>query len=927
MLGHDPGMSLLEREAQLADLAAVLDRVRTEQAGAGCLIEGEAGIGKTSLLAHCRADATGFTVLSARGADAEQAYPFGVVLQLLRPLARAVATGDDRLLTGPAGRCRDLVHDGHLVPGTDPFELHHALYWLLANAAESGPLLVAVDDAHLADDASLDFLGFLSQRVWAHPIALVVCRRPGGKKDLLAPDVPVLPMPPLTVPGAEAFVRATLPAADDAFCRAVHEATGGNPFLLREVVDAVTARELAPVAANAERVRRIVPDRVRRMALLRLADLRAEDRRLVRACAVLGEESELRLAAALAELAPDPAAGALDRVVGARILQAERGRVGFVHPLVRAAVLGDIAAGSLGVLHARAAHLLRTDGAPVEAVANHLLHCAGNGDPAAVAVLRQAAESALAGGAEEAAAELLDRALAEGVPAARPGLELALAGAVAVTDPDRAERLVREAGAHGADPADAAEAVLGLARAHQTQGRMADAARLVGGVLADVEGYPRPLRLRLFAEYVSTAALSGSDLGDALTRTLTLVDEVDPATADVAELEATAAVALQLALGGHERQALRLAERALAGGRLIDLAGGGSPALSMCTGALHTGGEFARDLAVADLAMADARRRGSPAGFAMTSYIRATALYPQGRVEEAIADAEAAIAGAAEGWQQYLPAAYGYLALSLAERGAAAEGLARMAAITEAEWAGTPLFGIFLGVRGKVRLQAGQTAEALADFETWRRLWPVPSVCFWGEWRSSMSEALARLGRPTEGLALAEEELALLGADAPAYGVGRAQRARALCLAGTEQVAALEDALATLEATASHLDRIRTMVDLGAARRRTGRRTAARDVLRAAIGETERLGLIALHGRATEELEAAGGRPRRPMQTGPDSLTPSEARVARMAASGLSNREIAAALFVTPKAVSYHLGNVYRKLAVAGREQLAEHVG
>jgi DNA-binding CsgD family transcriptional regulator len=137
----------------------------------------------------------------------------------------------------------------------------------------------------------------------------------------------------------------------------------------------------------------------------------------------------------------------------------------------------------------------------------------------------------------------------------------------------------------------------------------------------------------------------------------------------------------------------------------------------------------------------------------------------------------------------------------------------------------------------------------------------------------------------------------------------------------------LRDAVAVLERSAAKLELARALVDLGALQRAHGDDSGAREPLRTALDRAHRFGATALERRARDELIATGARPRSAVITGVDALTPGERRTAVMAASGLSNRQIAEELFVTVKAVQWHLRNVYRKLGISGREQLGEALG
>lgn len=189
-------------------------------------------------------------------------------------------------------------------------------------------------------------------------------------------------------------------------------------------------------------------------------------------------------------------------------------------------------------------------------------------------------------------------------------------------------------------------------------------------------------------------------------------------------------------------------------------------------------------------------------------------------------------------------------------------------------------------------------------------------------WRSDAALAAGRLGEQADARRLADEELRLALQFGAPRSIGVPLRTRGLVVGGEKGLEPLRAAVAALEGSPSELELCRALVDLGAAVRRQGRRSEAREPLRRALDMARRLGTRALERRAGEELLASGARPRRRDLSGPDSLTPSERRVAALAAGVMTNREIAQELFVTVKAVQWHLRNIYRKLDIASREGL-----
>jgi DNA-binding CsgD family transcriptional regulator len=189
-------------------------------------------------------------------------------------------------------------------------------------------------------------------------------------------------------------------------------------------------------------------------------------------------------------------------------------------------------------------------------------------------------------------------------------------------------------------------------------------------------------------------------------------------------------------------------------------------------------------------------------------------------------------------------------------------------------------------------------------------------------WRSDAALAHLALGARAEARALAAEEVALAQAYNAPRTLGIALRAAGLAEGGRRGIELLRQAVGVLEGSGARLEHARAMTDLRAALRRAGQRAESRETLRPALDLAHRCGALALTERARTELVAAGGRPRRLVLSGLDSLTPSERRVAQLAAVGLSNRDIAQNLFITTRTVEGHLTHAYQKLAITSREQL-----
>ena len=376
------------------------DRCGARGSGGGVVVEGPAGIGKSAVLAAARRSAQdGATrFLRARGAELERDFAFGVVRQLFEPVLHEASPAErDDLLQGPARlAARVLGLPGALQEGEAPaatpdasFTVLHGLYWLCANLAADQLVVLSVDDAHWADTSSLRFLTYLLPRLEELKIALVVATRPeaeGEEAHLLATltadaRAEVLQPAPLSLAAVGRLVHEGLGVAPDpTFTAACHRATGGSPFLVRELVEALGAEGMSPDARTAARVEAVGARTARRWIQLRLGRLPAPAARLARAVAVL-ERAELPRAAALAELDLAAAAEAADTLVAAGILEPGR-PLAFVHPLVRAGVYEELAVAERSLAHRRAAELMDGEPAGEEHAAEHLLATEPAGDRA-----------------------------------------------------------------------------------------------------------------------------------------------------------------------------------------------------------------------------------------------------------------------------------------------------------------------------------------------------------------------------------------------------------------------------------------------------------------------------------------------------------------------------------------------------------------
>lgn len=932
---------LLERDAELARIE---ERLRAGVEGSGSLLflEGAAGIGKTALVRAAveRGRELGLEVLAARGSELERGFAYGVVRQLFEPVVLALGRRDrERLLAGAAARAAALFDVEVEVDGRDAlldpsFAVLHGLYWLCANLSRRSPLLLAVDDAHWSDHPSLRFLHFLASRVEELPIAVVVAARSSDTPErnalldsLAAGAAPaVTRLAPLSEDAVGALVALRLGVVPDpAFVRACHIATGGVPFLVQELVREAAAAGMEPSATAAPRVAALAPAGVARSIALRLGRLSPDARELARATAVLGEV-DLRLGAAFAGIDPRLAAVAADELVAAGLL--EEGRpLRFLHPIVRAAVEGDLPPGERARRHADAARRLVEERAPPEGIASHLLMADPAGDDWVVESLRAAARSAVANGAPDSAVSYLRRALAE-PPSDRLRqrvlLELGFAESYA-GEAGAAERLEEALSVAEGVPAQVS-ITLALGRMLQIEGRNQEALEVFDRTVRRLAGSDRKAALALEGAALGAAQLDAETAPEAVSRIARLRRTAETESDVPTSVFGMLAVAAALANEPAETVA-RLALRALEGApKLLPEAVDRPPFFYHACAALVFAERYEPAARRMDEAIADARRLGSlPHVLALSCY-RAWLHLRNGALSEAEADSRTALETGPRPPGFHAALALAVLLDVLVERGELDAADEYDAALSLGEHFPTTIHaGWLLAARGHLRLAQSRPGEALDAllaagglFERTRALSPTVAP-----WRSSAALALHALDRRAEARALVAEELSLAQTFGGPRGLGVALRAAGLVEGGRRGIRLLGEAVRALQGSPAQLERARATLELGAALRRANRRAEGREVLRRALDLAHRLGALALVERARTELLAAGGRPRRLVVSGVEALTPSERRVAGMAASGLTNRQIAQQLFVTARTVESHLTHVYQKLGVGSRDELA----
>lgn len=906
----------MEVVARTRELAA-LEEFLAAPPPAILVLEGTAGVGKTTLweAAIASTEAAGRRVLRARPVQSEAQLSYVAVADLLEPLASDVVPR----LPEPLRRALEisLLHaqpqrEGELAPRA----VGAATAAALALLAEEGPLVLAVDDVHWLDAASSTVLGYVLRRLEGKPVHVLLAERPGEAPAALALDrAPVegmltrLAIGPMSLGALQRLLVSRLGTSPSRpALRRLHQASGGNPF---------HALELARLAITGH-----VPEAALAAVRHRLGDLPGPARRALTHAALLSAPDLETLHAALGE---DPVA-LLEPAVERELVIVRRGRVTFTHPLYASAVVADVADEERRSAHRVLAETARTE----EERARHLALATAAADPAVAERLEAAAVGAAARGAAAAAADLAAEAVrvtpaTDAEAASRRSVLHGMMTFVA-GDSEGAERILAAAVAT-APAGDRKAAALGwLGRVQHLSRSLDEAVDTYRAGIAEASGDPA-LRAELHEGLAWAALLRRRDLPQAAEDAALAVAYAREAEDSVIGADALSALfqarfllgdgypeeivaaALATRRDDFDLRSLRILRdprmhralvllgldrldearaayeealgRALAGGDE-----GGVPFVLMrLSQALHLGGDLPAARACADKGLRvalDARQR--PREASLRCFAGLYAAYA-GDLEPAREQATRGLALAAE------------MGDGIARRGGA--------------WA-----------LGLIDLLEGRPQAALEHLEPLYAESVEAGIVDPGENRhfDELQEALTATGRVAEAeeLALARLELGSRlerpSAQASAHrGLARVASARG------DHDEAVEHARAALALVVSlPLDVARSRLVHGAALRRARRRREAREELAAAEAAYWACGAMGFARVAQEEMARLGGRP-----AASGELTPAERAVAELVAAGRTNREAAAALFVTDRTVETHLSRVYAKLNVRSRAELA----
>jgi DNA-binding NarL/FixJ family response regulator len=943
---------LVGRERELAELRAARAAVRRGRSR--CVhVVGEPGIGKSRLLAELGAVARreAWLVLAGRGTEFEVDVPFGIFVEALDDHVAALGAESVRRLSGdrldelaavlPALAGAATGAGPHL--GDERHRLHYAVRALLNGLADARPLLVALDDVHWADAASLELVGHLVRRPSLAPLLLVLAFRSAQAPaaltrmlDLAARDGAAarVALGPLSRQDADALLAGRVPASRRG---ELYELSGGNPLFL----DAFARTASRPGAAS-------VPEAVRVALGDELDALTPAALTLARGAAVVGEPFAPELAATAAELAEREALDALDELVSAELVAATDAtrQFRFRHPVVREAVYTDAGHGWRLAAHARAAAALARQGASVARRAHHLELCAQPGDRAAVDVLAAAARAAAAR-APSAAAHWWAAALRLLPSTAPPEERLALLAPMATAlgaagDLAASRDALREVLAllPADQPARGGQIVAFIALIEQLLGQQDEAHALLSDALAAQPDSGSPAATALRIELANERFF----VGDWAEMRRHAADALDAARALADPVLVISATGI-LALAEHHRPDTARAQA------LLDEAATRLDALSddqlavRLDAALFTGwGELCIerwDAVHRHLSRATAVARATGQGYLLVpmTTARAIAYTWQGALgtaaelaDEAIDASRLAANDQSLLWSLTVRCWVATLAGDLVEAirlGEEALGTARR--VTRTVWAA--LAGCFLA---EARLEAGDPdgcRAQLLDAAGGRGL-PLIERAFQPRWFEILTRAELARGRLEE----AERWAAAAEAAARAVGVrGRtseALRARAAVrLARGDSAAAAEaarDAARAAHHAGNRLDEARAHLLAGVAEAAGGNTRAATIALRAAESSFAACGARRFRDQAARELRRLGRRvarqgrrrPARP-RTGPGALTDREREIAELVRAGQTNSSIAAQLHLSAKTVETHLSHIFAKLQVRSRAAVA----
>jgi len=910
--GKSPNPSdwVVGRDDELAGIGRVLSDARAGQSGA-LLIEGEPGIGKTSLLGAARSLADGFTRLSAQGVESEAVLAHAGLLELVTPIRRLL----DEVPIPQADALRTAL--GWAAPGqpADRFLVGAATLSLLAASAERAPVLVTVDDLQWLDRESAEALLFAARRLGPDAVAFVFSARTGAIPPDQVRGIPVLAVVGLSHAAASRLVPAR--AADAVVERLVAD-TKGNPLALLEVSQRLERAQWLGAAPLPDPLP--VGDRLLDYYQALLTEMSADAWRAVVLFALGQSTGETTIAATLASAGSDPAS-VLDEARHHGVLVADERGLRFRHPLLRTAVLRLATPAQQREAHlaladelpgnspARTWHLAEGSVGPDDALADELARVA-TGD-------RRRLSFAAASTALERAALLTRSSDLAAERAAAAADDAFVAGDVART------RALVDRVMSGPAPAPArGRALFTLGMLEQYAGSVPRSADHLAAACDQLDGR---LLVRALAELAQIRFRLNDPgaIAECADRIAVAADRTDPEQRLLADF--TEGVSMMLhgePESSHVKlaavQELALSEELRHDPRALLL-------MALSAGFIgEVGDAMSRGAARID----DVRRRGAVGILVPLLAVRAAGHAWLGNHAGAFADAgEAAELAEQLGYAADASVAVEMLAWQLAARGLHDEAADAVAtARVHIDRAGTTSVAAHHALTvAFCALCRGDLAQVVAVLEA--RVAADGGVGALGEplgVAPLLVEAYAGLGRLDDAATLTRRYAEVTSPAAPVRMLALVSRCEGITAPDPEaSYAAFETALSAHAATGDGFETARTRMLFGSRLRRDGQRVAAREQLRPAQDAFAEMDLTHWAGLAAHELAATGATARRRGGALDEPLTSQETRVALLVAEGKSNKEVAAALFLSPKTIEHHLGSVFRKRGFTSRSELA----
>jgi DNA-binding CsgD family transcriptional regulator len=928
----DPAL-LFERSLFLQEFESIFSR--SVPSHNGCLsIEGGWGTGKTTLLneACLIADRSSCLVLRARGGDLEQHAAFGALLKIIEVIA-SLRNPDKVVSEKVEAVCSLIDRNGERNFG----QLGAAFYALLIAVRRLGPVLLAIDDADLVDDATLMTLQYVFHRVDDQQIWLLVTsppRLPGvGPRAvdhlLVNRQVRHFVLKALSLESVRAVLAGHFDQApEQEFVTAVFEATNGRPEFVVELAKACVHEQLTPNAKTAGALSRLPVPRISQRVLVRLERLNVAVTELLQSCAIHGNSTNLGLACHLGKIDPLAAEVAADVSAQAELLKGGR-PLTFIAPIVRWALVQDIPPARRSQLHTRCVEYLSENGADESLVVEHLLASEPTGNVELAHRLARAGRTLLERTDYRLASQCLRRSLNEGLASSQEAtiwldlarcetqlglrtsvssFQRALAlGASSNTDvfevaiqlmravrswPELREEAVTSlqkltAYHDDVDPTLQLEFEMGLTLLANHPGQRSDGVSKIQKLLKRSNGNSEVSNVA--RAFLGIHRFESDPMMSAKTIAEMLGSVIDPGRLVYGDLsgEMIQTRACRILLGADEFDTV---DRILEIGRMRALSVGDLPGEDDVLRLVVLSKLWQGALGESEEALQRHHELGTT--FSSRPVVGLVdLLMAQGRTQEAIYQ------------------------LGSFDPERIDEPLDRATAHVE---------------RGRLFSAGNQSDEALDEFERAGEIASRAGITnpVLVAWQPPAARVLASLGHWDEAHQLAEDHLVAARAFGARRTLGTALRAIGAASRDLdERTAWLTESVSVLEGSPARLDTAEAMVDLGSALVDRQDTEAARDILHKGATLASLCGAQHLVEVAGSQLRAAGARPRRLGSTGVDSLTPAELRAVHMAAANATNRAIADELFVNVKTIEGHLSRAYRKLGVTSRFELAEALG